>query len=228
MFKVNVENLSAEVISAEKAGIKSPKDLEKALSIPQMKLLNIKYVGTEIAKGTTKAVASVVLFKAIAANLGYTPEEIEAGVAYIYPATVAAEKPVKVARVKKERGEKLPSTRNMVLCVGNFPVAAEGQKLSWNEHAQVFAEAILALIADGKTTSTRDEVFAKCETFTKTIKNEAGEEVVVKNGIYEHKKSTQEPNAIFSWWRKELVANGFIGAPVAKVAAPAEPAAPQV
>lgn len=207
MFTVNAETLTAEVISAEQAGIKNPADLKKVLSIPQMKALAVKFIGKDFEKGTNKDAAAIELFKAIAANLGYSPEEIEAGVAYTYP---VAEKPVKEKKVKapKEPGTRAPSGKNFKLAIGTKPVALEGQKINWNQHTDTLAAAVVGFVEAGKEVASRDEICAKA----------------VEMGLFETKPSNQDVGAIFSWWRKALIEAGYITPVVAEK--PAEPEAP--
>ncbi len=209
MFKVDVVGISAEVVSADQVGIKNPADLKKALSISQMKAFSEKYLGKIPEKGSTKDAVAIELFKAIAANLGYTPEEIEAGVAYVYPEVEKAEKPAKEKKVREPKGPRTVTVKSFGLANGSTPVAAEGQKVLWNEHAIVFAEAIVALIGEGKSVASRDELVKKAEELK----------------ILERKKTNQDVGQLFSFWRQKLVDAGYLTVvEVKKEVAPAEPA----
>ena len=61
-------------------------------------------------------------------------------------------------------------------------------------HGIIITEAITALVNEGKTSSTRDEIMTRaCEL-----------------GLYERKPSRQGTVPIFSWWRKPLRELGWI------------------
>lgn len=61
-------------------------------------------------------------------------------------------------------------------------------------HGVIITEAITALVNEGKTSSTRDEIMTRaCEL-----------------GLYERKPSRQGVVPIFSWWRKMLKELGWI------------------
>lgn len=214
MFKVDVVATSAEVISADQVGIKNPADLKKALSISQMKAFSEKYLGKVPEKGSTKDAVALELFKAIAANLGYTPEEVEAGVAFVYPEAPKAEKPAKEKKVREPKGPRTVTVKSFGLANGAAPVAAEGQKVVWNIHAEVFANAILALIAEGKAVASREEICKKADELK----------------ILEAKKTNQDVGQLFSFWRAHLITAGFLTVVEVKkeVAPKAEEAAPAV
>lgn len=197
MFKVDVTAVTAEVISADQVGIKNPADLKKTLSIPQMKAFAEKYLGKVPEKGSTKDAVALELFKAIAANLGYSAEEVEAGVNYQYP---EIEKPVKQPKEKKAKVPREPKERSTArsfnLLKGSAPVAAEGQKVKWNEHAAVFAEAIVAMVDEGRNQASREDICKKADEL----------------GISTRKATTQDSGQLFSFWRGALIENGYLSA----------------
>lgn len=208
MFKVDASAISAEVIAEDVAGIKNPKDLEKALSIPQMKAFFEKYLGKVPEKGSTKAKVAEELFVAIAASLGYSPEEIEAGKAYVYP---VAEKPVKEKKVREPKTPKEKSMgRVFFIGEGSKPVATEGQKVLWNEHANVFAEAVESFKAVGIAEISREDLCKKADEL----------------GITTRKPTQQDAGQLFSFWRSHLIAAGYlVEKKVAPVAVATEAAA---
>ena len=208
MFKLNKEALTAEVSANE--GIRNPADLRKEASVPQMKLLAAKFMGKDFEKGTTKEAASVSLFDSIAASLGYTPEEIKAGLEFVYPVVEKPVKAPKAPKVPKEPKERSVGGKNFTLANGTVPVAAEGLKVKWNAHAQVFADAVVALIGEGKVTATREELCTKADSLNiRTIK-----------------VTTQEVGQLFSFWRPTLIEAGYLveikAEPKVVVEAPAE------
>ena len=75
--------------------------------------------------------------------------------------------------------------------VGKLP---ENNQKPLGLHGIIITEAITALVNEGKTSSTRDEIMTRaCEL-----------------GLYERKPSRQGVVPIFSWWRKMLKELGWI------------------
>lgn len=114
----------------------------------------------------------------------------------------------KEPRVRSARASKIYS-----LSTGILPEAA---KKPLGVHAIVITEAIAVLIAEGRTSASRDEIMAKANEL----------------GLYTKKPSVQGVESIFSWWRKSLTGLGWISQgeivekPAASADAPASVDAP--
>jgi hypothetical protein len=86
---------------------------------------------------------------------------------------------------------KVRESKQYGISLGKLP--EENQK-PLGLHGIIITEAITALVNEGKTSSTRDEIMTRaCEL-----------------GLYERKPSRQGVVPIFSWWRKMLKELGWI------------------
>ena len=92
-----------------------------------------------------------------------------------------------------EKSQEMPKreSKKYGINVGKLP---ENNQKPLGLHGIIITEAITALVNEGKTSSTRDEIMTRaCEL-----------------GLYERKPSRQGTVPIFSWWRKSLKELGWI------------------
>jgi hypothetical protein len=86
---------------------------------------------------------------------------------------------------------KVRESKQYGISLGKLP---ENNQKPLGLHGIIITEAITALVNEGKTSSTRDEIMTRaCEL-----------------GLYERKPSRQGVVPIFSWWRKMLKELGWI------------------
>ena len=198
MFTLNAQTVEAAVATEGANLITAPVQISSKLNLNQMNQFAEKYIGSKFEKGTTKADACVKLFDAITGKLGIAPEVV----------AKAKEAAITKAALPKEKKDRKSWSKTYILKVGHKPVEKDGKKeVIWGDHADVICDAVTALVNEGKTTATREEIMKKA----------------VELGLYEKKKSTQGVNAIFSWWRKPLFLTGWIDVP--EKPAEAKPAA---
>lgn len=92
-----------------------------------------------------------------------------------------------------EKSQEMPKRESKKYGISAGKLPEENQK-PLGLHGIIITEAITALVNEGKTSASRDEIMEKA----------------VELGLFERKPSRQGVVPIFSWWRKPLRELGWI------------------
>jgi hypothetical protein len=101
--------------------------------------------------------------------------------------------PQVVENVEKSQESVKPAreSKRYGLGIGKLP---EANQKPLGEHGVIITEAITALVNEGKTSATRDEIMERA----------------VELGLFTKKPSRQGVIPIFAWWRKSLKELGWL------------------